>query len=186
MASSTVMRCLRAPDGALHVRARDLGLQGHHRLEGTGRVVRGLGGADARVEEAAQGEHAVEALGAVLAHLLAVVVDVGREGRGDGAQGLDAGHEGVVDHRAVLEAEAGVAPRALALQPLVDAQHDVDGLVAVRVDADLPVGLVDRAQPLVELRLRSDQDAPVVRAGPRRGRAGARCARRWTRRTRPS
>ena len=50
----------------------------------------------------------------------------------------------------------------LALQPLVDAQHDVDGLVAVRVDADLPVGGVDRAQLLVELGFRRDQDAAVV------------------------
>ena len=64
---------------------------------------------------------------------------------------LDAPHEVVVDHRAVLETEARVAPRALALQPLVDPQHDVDRLVAVGVDAELPVGLVGLPEGLVEL-----------------------------------
>src|SRR3982750_358958 len=51
------------------------------RLEWTGRIVRAKRRPHARIDEAPQGEHVVEALGAVLAHLLAVKVHVGGERR---------------------------------------------------------------------------------------------------------
>src|SRR5262249_34444755 len=51
---------LRAPGRSLRVRPRDLGLERHHGLEGTGRVVRGLGRTHPGVEEAPEREHALE------------------------------------------------------------------------------------------------------------------------------
>lgn len=82
-----------APDGAFGVGAGDGGLEGHHGFEGSGRIVGGLGGADAGIEKGAEGEHPIEAVRPVLVHLFAVIVDVGGKGCGDDAEAVYAADE---------------------------------------------------------------------------------------------
>jgi hypothetical protein len=59
---------------------------------------------------------------------------------------FDAPHEVGCDEGAVLDSEAWIAPRELALQLLIDAENHVDRNVAVRVRADLPAGEVGFAR----------------------------------------
>ena len=169
-ASSTVIFCFGAPDVALEVRARDLGLERHHRLEGPRRVVGGLVGRMPASRKLRSANMRSSRSSPYSAHLLAVEVHVSRERRRDRAERLDARDQRVVDDGAVLEAEARIAPRHLALQPLVEVADHVDADVAVRVRAELPAGVVGLARIAVELVGVRDDDAEVVRAGRRRAR----------------
>ena len=45
----------------------------------------------------------------------------------------------------MLEPKPRIAPRPLALQPLVDAQDGIDSYIAVRMNSDLPVSLMSLA-----------------------------------------
>jgi len=90
---------------------RNARLERHHRLERPGRVIRSLRHFDPRIEEAPNREHVLQPLGAVVDHLLTVIVDVGRERVWDCAERADARDEVVVDDGAVLEAEARILAR---------------------------------------------------------------------------
>src|SRR5439155_9150784 len=120
-----------SPDVALPVRARDFRLERHHGNEFSRRIVRGLRRTDTLIDKTPERKHVIETLGAVEAHFLAVVINVGRERRGDGAESLDTGNETVVDHGAVLEPEPRIAPRMFFLQALVNAEGGVDCHVSV-------------------------------------------------------
>ena len=121
-----------APDGPVHVRAGDFGLQRHHRLEGARRVVGSLRRAHAGVDEAAQREHALEPRGAVLA----ASSRRGSRRRWRTASG-SAPSALIRATRAWLMSvqcssrRTAIAARPLSLQPLVDAEHDVDRVVTV-------------------------------------------------------
>ena len=68
-----------------------------------------------------------------------------------------------IHHRAVFQPVAGIAARHLALQSLVNAQHDVDRRIAIGVRADLPSGLVRFARVRVQLLFAVHQNAVIVR-----------------------
>ena len=154
----------RAPHGFVHVRARNARLERHHRLERPGRVIRSLRHFDPRIEEAPHREHVLQPLGAVVDHLLPVIVDVSREWIRDGAERADARDEVVVDDSAVLETETRVLAGQLPLDALEHAQRDVDPDIPIGVDSDLPARLVRFARLRVELAFLGHEDAVVVGA----------------------
>src|SRR5579863_445028 len=152
----------RSPDIAVAVGAGYLRSQRHHRFERPRRIVRCLGGADTGVQETAHREHPVQALRPVLLHLFAVIVHVGGERGGYGSERPDPLDERWIHYRAMLQAVARIAPRHLALEAFIDAQHDINRRVAVGVRADLPSGLVRLARIRVQLLFTLDQDAVIV------------------------
>src|ERR1700747_3844950 len=93
-----------------------------------------------------------------------MVVNVGRERRGDGTESLDARDEVVRDNRAVLKPKAWIAPRAFLLQAFVNAQCGVTATIPVRMSADLPARQVRFAADRVELFLGHNQDAVIIRS----------------------
>jgi len=70
----------------------------------------------------------------------------------------------------MFQAIARIPTRHLALQPLVNAEHDVDGCVAIRVRTDLPAGRMGSARVLVQFFLGVHQDAVII--GPAHVRLG--------------
>ena len=62
----------------------------------------------------------------------------------------------------MLQAIARVAARHLALEAFVDAQHNVDGRIAIGVRADLPPRLVRSARIRVEFLFAVHQNAVIV------------------------
>lgn len=64
----------------------------------------------------------------------------------------------------MFDAEARVAAGSFALEAFVDAEHDIDGHVAISVDADLPAGVVGFAGSAKEFRFGGDENAEVAGA----------------------
>src|SRR6516162_2905566 len=101
-------------------------------------------------------------------HLLAMEKDVAGKGQRDHTGCLDTPHELRGDECAVLDPQARVAPRGLALQLLVDTEDRVDRHVSVRVRADLPAGEVRLAGLVIKGLARSAADpAKIPEAGVR-------------------
>src|SRR4029077_8078617 len=97
-----------SPDIAFCVGASDFRLQRHHGDKFSGRIVGSLRRANAGVKKAAQGEHVIQTLGAVIAYFFAVVINVSLKRSWDCAKSLDTRDQAVIDDRAVLEAEARI------------------------------------------------------------------------------
>src|SRR5260370_10913222 len=112
---------LGSPDVAFGVGARHFRLERHHGDEFSRWIIGGLGRANAGVEEAAQGEHTIEAFSAVVTHFFAVIINVRRKRRGDCAEGFDATDQTVINDRAVLAAEAWTVAKAFFFQALINA-----------------------------------------------------------------
>src|SRR5207247_8922400 len=64
----------------------------------TRRIIGSLRRADAGIQKAAQRKHLIQPLGAVVAHLFSMIVDVGGKWSWDSSKGLDARNEMVIDH----------------------------------------------------------------------------------------
>src|SRR4051812_37054419 len=62
----------------------------------------------------------------------------------------------------MLEPEPRIPAGRFALEPLVDAEGEVDPDVAVRVDSDLPAGIVGRLRLAIERLRIGDDDAVVI------------------------
>ena len=99
---------------------------------------------------------------AVEVELVGIVIGVGGERRGHGADRLDAPHQIVVDQRAVGDLGARVGSREQLLRPLDRGQHHIDGDVAIGMAIDLDAGAMHPLDPGVEIVLRLG-DVAVVR-----------------------
>src|SRR6516165_5620942 len=168
---------IRTPGMATRVGARDLRTQPQHRFGWARRVIRTRCGLDAGVEEVTHGKHVPEAFITIKMHLLAMEEHVAGKGQRDHTGSLDTADELGRDERAVLDPQARIAPRELALQLLVDTEARVDRHIPIRVRADLPAGEVSLAGLVIQGRARSAADPPKipeagVRLGQQRGTLG--------------
>ncbi len=99
------------PDPAPVVLARGHALDGHERLVRPRHVIGSAGHADAVIEKRPMREHGARALLPILGPLVAVIIDVGVEGSGDGADGGNSAQQVGIDEGAVLDARPGVLAR---------------------------------------------------------------------------
>ena len=162
--SSTEMRWFRPHSRpSLSVRGH-AALYAHQRLEWPRRVVGGAGGHHVVVHERALGEHPLQAFLAVELHFLAVVIDVGAEGSGHGSQPVHPREQVGIDQGAMLNSVAWVGSRIGSLRRLVGFEHQVDGGVAVGVNAHLKTGGVHLHDVAHDLVAGHGQDAVVATA----------------------
>ena len=161
---------VRTPLTSLVVAPRHHALDRHQRLERPRLIVGGAGRLDAVVEERSVREHPAQLVVAVFGPLLAVIVDVGPERRGDRPGRLDAAKQVVVDERAVLDAVATVGVRPLLERAFVGLEDEIDGDVPVGVNADLETVTMGVLDGVDDLLLGHRLNAVIVRT------ADVRCA----------
>lgn len=153
---------IRSPGLAVESRARHLTLDGHTRIERPGGEVRPVRGQDAGFLETTKGHATFQDCFAIEVELVSVVIGVSAEDSGDGAHGLHAPDDTVVDERAMGDLRTHIAARIFLERAFIGGEHHFDGGVPVGMAIGPYTRTVHAFDPGIEVTLRR-RDVAMIR-----------------------